>query len=98
MLVEDSSHCGHCRVREICDAANDAMNCAHSLPGLRIKENKEVYEGEVTELTPEEMETEGGGYGKVHNPLVAALCSRMFACAWVAACRVSMPILKAPRL
>lgn len=22
--------------------------------GLRIKENKEVYEGEVTELTPEE--------------------------------------------
>ncbi len=33
--------------------------------GLRIKENKEVYEGEVTELTPEEMETEGGGYGKV---------------------------------
>ena len=24
--------------------------------GLRIKENKEVYEGEVTELTPEETE------------------------------------------
>ena len=24
-----------------------------------------MYEGEVTELTPEEMETEGGGYGKV---------------------------------
>jgi hypothetical protein len=36
-----------------------------SLPGLRIKENKEVYEGEVTELTPEETESVGGGYGKV---------------------------------
>lgn len=26
--------------------------------GLRIKENKEVYEGEVTELTPEETENQ----------------------------------------
>jgi DNA helicase TIP49 (TBP-interacting protein) len=26
--------------------------------GLRIKENKEVYEGEVTELTPEYTESE----------------------------------------
>ena len=26
--------------------------------GLRIKENKEVYEGEVTELTPEETNSE----------------------------------------
>jgi len=32
---------------------------------LRIKENKEVYEGEVTELTPEETENPLGGYGKV---------------------------------
>ena len=32
-------------------------------PGLRIKENKEVYEGEVTELTPEytEAEVRAGG-------------------------------------
>ena len=35
-----------------------------------------MYEGEVTELTPEEMETEGGGYGKVRmrtplNPMLA---------------------------
>ena len=29
--------------------------------GLRIKENKEVYEGEVTELTPEETEAPSGG-------------------------------------
>mmetsp|Transcript_19622 Transcript_19622/g.65315 ORF Transcript_19622/g.65315 Transcript_19622/m.65315 type:complete len:86 (+) Transcript_19622:269-526(+) len=32
--------------------------------GLRIKENKEVYEGEVIELTPEETENPLGGYGK----------------------------------
>jgi len=31
------------------------------LQGLRIKENKEVYEGEVTELTPEFTESEVGG-------------------------------------
>lgn len=30
------------------------------LSGLRIKENKEVYEGEVTELTPEETENQVG--------------------------------------
>ena len=41
------------------------------LSGLRIKENKEVYEGEVTELTPEYTEAAaagqgaGAGYGKV---------------------------------
>lgn len=29
--------------------------------GLRIKENKEVYEGEVTEMTPEEVEAPSGG-------------------------------------
>ena len=28
--------------------------------GLRIKENKEVYEGEVTELTPEETNPPAG--------------------------------------
>merc|ERR1712100_1008268 len=32
--------------------------------GLRIKETKEVYEGEVTELAPEETENPLGGYGK----------------------------------
>jgi RuvB-like protein 1 (pontin 52) len=41
--------------------------------GLRIKENKEVYEGEVTELTPEEMENQSGGYGKVISHVVIAL-------------------------
>lgn len=32
--------------------------------GLRIKENKEVYEGEVTELRIEEVDNPLGGYGK----------------------------------
>lgn len=31
--------------------------------GLRIKENKEVYEGEVTELTPEFTESEVSAEG-----------------------------------
>ena len=33
-----------------------SMQCLNA--GLRIKENKEVYEGEVTELTPEETENQ----------------------------------------
>eukprot|EP01015_Nassula_variabilis_P000189 TRINITY_DN1007_c0_g1_i4.p1 TRINITY_DN1007_c0_g1~~TRINITY_DN1007_c0_g1_i4.p1 ORF type:complete len:456 (-),score=101.81 TRINITY_DN1007_c0_g1_i4:39-1406(-) len=33
--------------------------------GLRIKETKEVWEGEVTELKPEEREDPHGGYGKI---------------------------------
>ena len=32
--------------------------------GLRIKEQKEVYEGEIVQLTPEEAENPLGGYGK----------------------------------
>ncbi|KTW30604.1 RuvB-like helicase 1 [Pneumocystis carinii B80] len=32
--------------------------------GLRVKETKEVYEGEVLEITPEEAENPLGGYGK----------------------------------
>ena len=41
--------------------------------GLRIKENKEVYEGEVIELTPEEAESQTGGYGKVIASVVIGL-------------------------
>ena len=41
--------------------------------GLRIKENKEVYEGEVTELTPEETENQVGGYGKVISHVIIGL-------------------------
>merc|ERR1711934_1343604 len=39
--------------------------------GLRIKENKEVYEGEVTEITPEESAE--SGYGKVLQYVVVGL-------------------------
>jgi len=41
--------------------------------GLRIKENKEVYEGEVTELTPEESENPLGGYGKTVSHVIVGL-------------------------
>ncbi|GAQ86895.1 P-loop containing nucleoside triphosphate hydrolases superfamily protein [Klebsormidium nitens] len=41
--------------------------------GLRIKENKEVYEGEVTELTPEETESTTGGYGKAVSHVIIGL-------------------------
>jgi len=41
--------------------------------GLRIKETKEVYEGEVTELTPEETENALGGYGKTVAHVIIGL-------------------------
>lgn len=41
--------------------------------GLRIKETKEVYEGEVTELTPVETESPVGGYGKTVSHLIIGL-------------------------
>lgn len=47
-----------------------ATTC-HRAIGLRIKENKEVYEGEVTEITPEESAS--SGYGKVLQFVVVGL-------------------------
>jgi RuvB-like protein 1 (pontin 52) len=41
--------------------------------GLRIKETKEVYEGEVTEITPQETENPFGGYGKTVSQVVIGL-------------------------
>uniref|UniRef100_A0A6V7QYU9 RuvB-like helicase n=1 Tax=Ananas comosus var. bracteatus TaxID=296719 RepID=A0A6V7QYU9_ANACO len=41
--------------------------------GLRIKENKEVYEGEVTELSPEETESVTGGYSKSISHVIIGL-------------------------
>ncbi|ESX02295.1 hypothetical protein KL918_003842 [Ogataea parapolymorpha] len=41
--------------------------------GLRIKETKEVYEGEVIDLTPEEAENPLGGYGKTINHVIVGL-------------------------
>ena len=43
--------------------------------GLRVRETKEVYEGEVIELTPEEAENPLGGYGKTISHLVITLKS-----------------------
>ena len=40
--------------------------------GLRIKETKEVWEGEVTELKTEEKE-EVEGYGKVVSSIIVTL-------------------------
>lgn len=41
--------------------------------GLRIKETKEVWEGEVTELRPEEKEDPSGGYGKMVMSVITTL-------------------------
>lgn len=41
--------------------------------GLRIKETKEVYEGEVTEMTPCETENPMGGYGKTVSHVIIGL-------------------------
>jgi len=41
--------------------------------GLRIKESKEVYEGEVTELTPEETDNPLGGYGRTISHIIIGL-------------------------
>ncbi|CAN4120316.1 unnamed protein product [Withania somnifera] len=41
--------------------------------GLRIKENKEVYEGEVSELSPEEGESVTGGYDKAISHVIIGL-------------------------
>lgn len=51
-----------------------ALNCSKQfLVGLRIKETKEVYEGEVTELTPCETENPMGGYGKTISHVIIGL-------------------------
>merc|ERR1711988_1017034 len=41
--------------------------------GLRIKETKEVWEGEVVEISPEEEEDPHGGYDKVVSAVVVGL-------------------------
>ena len=44
--------------------------------GLRIKETKEVYEGEVTEITPNETENPLGGK-KNNNTFVSNINTKM---------------------
>jgi RuvB-like protein 1 (pontin 52) len=43
--------------------------------GIRVKETKEVYEGEVTELTPAEAENPLAGYGKSVSHVIVGLKS-----------------------
>ncbi|KIW90210.1 RuvB-like helicase 1 [Cladophialophora bantiana CBS 173.52] len=43
--------------------------------GLRVRETKEVYEGEVTELLPEEAENPLGGFGRTISHLIITLKS-----------------------
>ncbi|KAF4313007.1 putative AAA family ATPase protein [Botryosphaeria dothidea] len=51
------------------------MECFRRAIGLRVRETKEVYEGEVTELTPEEAENPLGGYGRTISHLIIVLKS-----------------------
>jgi RuvB-like protein 1 (pontin 52) len=44
--------------------------------GLRIKENKEVYEGVVVEITPFEIDNPLGGYGKTISHVILGLQSK----------------------
>jgi len=43
--------------------------------GLRIKENKSIYEGEVVEIVPVEQDNAFGGYGKTISHVIATLKS-----------------------
>ena len=43
------------------------------LAGLKVKETKAVYEGEVTELTPTEAENPLSGYGKTVSHVIVGL-------------------------
>lgn len=40
---------------------------------LRFLETKEIYEGEVTEITPHETENPIGGYGKTVSHVIVGL-------------------------
>lgn len=57
-----------------CSDGSFSMGVADgSSEGLRIKETKEVYEGEVTELTPTEAENPLSGYGKTVSHVIVGL-------------------------
>lgn len=62
--------------RTVHDLSSIFFSCRYLMyviPGLRIKETKEVYEGEVTELTPAEAENPLSGYGKTISHVVVGL-------------------------
>ena len=49
------------------------MECFRRAIGLRIKEKRQVYEGEVTEMELEETENPNGGYGKAVSSVLLTL-------------------------
>lgn len=51
----------------------DGADLVHVVSGLRIRENKEVFEGQVTELTPVESEGAVPGYGRTIAHVVLGL-------------------------
>jgi len=52
----------------------EVLTCAlRRAIGIRIKEVKEVYEGEVTDIAPEEAENTFGGYGKTIKGVLVTL-------------------------
>lgn len=56
-----------------CSPGNVSISRRFKPSGLRVKETKEVYEGEVTELTPAEAENPLSGYGKTISHVVVSL-------------------------
>ena len=64
------------------------LQCNLECAGLRIKENKEVYEGEVTELTPEYTEGQVcvGGWVFVCGCVSLCACVYVFVCVCVCVC------------
>lgn len=86
MRGPDSAELGSCRAAALMmptdhaesnisssDRERQILSSMLSAAGLRIKENKEVYEGEVTEMTPEETEAPGGGFQKAISHVVIGL-------------------------
>ena len=56
----------------LCANPHSHCDCA-VLAGLKVKETKAVYEGEVTELTPTEAENPLSGYGKTVSQVIVGL-------------------------
>jgi RuvB-like protein 1 (pontin 52) len=60
-------------VKPTCPSLLQLAYVPADVAGLRIKETKEVYEGEVTELTPSEAENPLSGYGKTISHVIVGL-------------------------
>lgn len=65
---------GKCTTMLISSCLHNWEKCS-SFIGLRVRETKEVYEGEVTELHPEEAENPLGSFGRTISHLLITLKS-----------------------